>query len=115
MIRGPTSSPRTDTLFPSLSLFRSDSGLGNHPGQYLHAFLKPLSAGIGQIEAINSAGRRRLRIAIAAKGRAQPLPNPLRLPIRHIFGAPKGEMFQKMSETKQIGRASCRERVCQYV
>src|SRR3546814_8591684 len=34
------------------------------------------------------------------KGRAQPLPNPLRLPIRHIFGAPKGEMFQKMSETK---------------
>src|SRR3546814_2073896 len=77
-----------------------DSGLGNHPGQYLHAFLKPLSAGIGQIEAINSAGRRRLCIAIAAKGRAQPLPNPLRLPIRHRFGAPKGEMFQKMSETK---------------
>src|SRR3546814_2852884 len=34
------------------------------------------------------------------KGRAQPLPNPLRLPIRHIFGAPKGEMFQTMSETK---------------
>src|SRR3546814_17694482 len=74
------------------------SGLVNHPGQYLHAFLKPLSAGIGQIEAINSAGRRRLRIAIAAKVRAQPLPNPLRLPIRHIFGAPTGEMFQNMSE-----------------
>src|SRR3546814_11908803 len=52
------------------------------------------------LEAINSAGRRRLRIAIAAKGRAQPLPNPLRLHIRHIFGAPKGEMFEKMSDAK---------------
>ena len=57
---------------------------------------------IGKVKLVDSLRRRRLRIAVAAKGNAKALPDPLCLAIGHILGTAKGEMLDQMGKTLLI-------------
>src|SRR3546814_14557134 len=116
IIRRPPRSTRTYTLFPYTTLFRS----GNP-----HVF--PSEAGSGPYTAVSSCLDRVCKLA----GISGVTPHTL----RHTFGSIAGELgFSELTiramlghasqnvtqdylhiDEAQIGRASCRERVCQYV
>src|SRR3546814_14796431 len=98
MIRRPPRSTRTDTLFPYTTLFRSPPRRPPQPARYPH----PL--GLVQLEgrpqfllAPYSCARTRARLRGRARGGAYGPSEPL------------------AALLEEIGRASCRERVCQYV
>src|SRR3546814_14533301 len=105
MIRRPPRSTRTDTLFPYTTLFRSDLADLATPEAFLFiAFRVPYSPAIGvklistpwtdqNLEHAEGIGAEQLRKEHRNKGMPDDLANIL----------------------EQIGRASCRERVCQYV
>src|SRR3546814_17435205 len=88
MIRRPPRSTRTDTLFPYTTLFRSGGGLprGRDPRA-----ARPVR------------GRHEVPYASGAAGDRGSLSPP-----RRVAGP-------RRDRDGQIGRASCRERVCQYV
>src|SRR3546814_15202094 len=97
MKRRPLRSTRTDTLFPYTTLFRS-AGIAlvpqDRPSLLLH---------LDQIGAVDDRG-------IAPVDRGEPL-----LAIR-VGAVDRFERREDVGEVRQqIGRASCRERVCQYV
>src|SRR3546814_13813736 len=99
MIRRPPRSTRTDTLFPYTTLFRS---VVRHVG----AGRRPLHAGRRAVELDQAAEIRRplgealvLDGALADEGQAD-------VALLHVH---------RLGGDEQIGRASCRERVCQYV
>src|SRR3546814_13618394 len=107
MIRRPPRSTRTDTLFPYTTLFRSD-----------HVFQKPVklrtvrhAAFVTQIKRITDEGHSALlhchrpteKVSIGSAD--QHLLSGDTAARRHIVAGPP----------HKIGRASCRERVCQYV
>src|SRR3546814_18896352 len=98
MIRRPPSATRTGTLFPYPPLFRSED---RAPGEYGQGydFLQGLEFG-GAVDAIADAIRRDDE-AIFEKGE----------PPRDQHRKPHWPRHR----AKQIGRAPCRERVCQYV
>ena len=75
---------------------------GDHAGNDLDALIQTGPARIGKVQFVNSLGGRGFRIAVAAKGRAEPLPYPLCLTIRHISGTAKRQMFHEMGETPLI-------------
>src|SRR3546814_11664725 len=94
MIRRPPRSTRTDTLFPYTTLFRSAGDAG---------WLCPVAAGRRRL------GRRRLSGGVPAADSDPVLLHPAAGTIR-LYGA------RGLSDgSVEIGRASCRERVCQYV
>src|SRR3546814_15857353 len=117
MIRRPPRSTRTDTLFPYTTLFRS---------------LEPRSAGLEGEERLTLANKPALRdryfgdVSGSGGGDRRSLlqrdsdlreltlgfrdsePRIAELPFR------PGQAIQLLG-LEQIGRASCRERVCQYV
>src|SRR3546814_11330863 len=110
MIRRPPRSTRTDTLFPYTTLFRSPP------------------AGVGQ--PLPPLPQRQVRIPVLLEPRPRlgvDVTDHVGLtPMRHVLysvtaGPPawwsqpktRGNIF--MSGICEIGRASCRERVCQYV
>src|SRR3546814_19077763 len=120
MIRRPPRSTRTDTLFPYTTLFRSAGRLRCVPGQ--------AAAGPAQVG---------LRHAWRTDGRRDPCPGAAHADPRRarLAAARGGGLMQKIivsggialdgevavSGAKnavlpiQIGRASCRDSVCQYV
>src|SRR3546814_9734763 len=63
-------------------------------------------------------------IGIATECNAEPLPDALRFAVGNMLRPAKGQMFEQMGKAAlrvgfehradEIGRASCRERVCQY-
>src|SRR3546814_15210323 len=97
MIRRPPRSTRTDTLFPYTTLFRSHEDGG-------------ATVGKAHIEAV-------------AKWDPKAEPDteiafmPARVVLQDFTGVPCVVDLAAMRDAvvKQIGRASCRERVCQYV
>src|SRR3546814_12449624 len=94
MIRRPPRSTLTDTLFPYTTLFRSGRKLGEHRG-LIHF----------------TVGQRR---GIEIGGQAEPLyVVRLETESRRLVVGPKTALAVRAA--RQIGRASCRERVCQYV
>src|SRR3546814_15957977 len=101
MIRRPPRSPRTSTLVPYTTRFRSDDDLqsGNmgEPGL--------VHVGMLTAEADSRAPHR-------AKGKRH-----TRLAPGHIadFSGVIDDLIHRNGHEVQIGRASCRERVCQYV
>src|SRR3546814_18254605 len=100
MIRRPPRSTRTDTLFPYTTLFRSDLGAGRRPSVAElddDPFSRMIEHGVvtDQIDIQQIYDARRTIEARTAALAA----------LRHT---------QAEGRTK-IGRASCRERVCQYV
>src|SRR3546814_12654777 len=123
MIRRPPRSTRTDTLFPYTTLFRSCDTTGIEPDFAIVKFKK--LAGGGYFKIINRAVPEALRTLGYGEGEIEAI-------IRHAVGhgtlenAPgvnhdrlKAKGFTESAlqalEAGQIGRASCRERVCQYV
>src|SRR3546814_21184389 len=97
MIRRPPRSTRTDTLFPYTTLFRSGVRLIDLPAESL---ITPITLGVGlglsvgKVVGIFGFSTLAIRLGLADMpifaGRVQ------------LAGT-------------EIGRASCRERVCQYV
>src|SRR3546814_18493799 len=104
MIRRPPRSTRTDTLFPYTTLFRSAMSGGTEVAAGRIGEEGEGGAFVGRYDGrimIFMAPQRRRGI-----GEARRLGQPrLSIAERHLpFG-----------EVGKIGRASCRERVCQYV
>src|SRR3546814_17662399 len=102
MIRRPRRSTRTDTLFPYTTLVRSVVGIG-------------AGAGIGIVPQGGNTGL----VGGSVSAPDQVLLSTDRLdrirdvdPLDHTITAEAGVILQRVQE---IGRASCRERVCQYV
>src|SRR3546814_21006879 len=111
MIRRPPRSTRTDTLFPYTTLFRSPQAKGARIDLYhdrVHARrdgeIKPLAVALMRLRA--GCGR---KTAIAVT-------------LNNMFGDRAGFdddapviLDHRRFRDRKIGRASCRERVCQYV
>src|SRR3546814_12622783 len=126
MIRRPPRSTRTDTLFPYTTLFRS-LGAGNDPcARFRVGIDQLLEAGAGRLLlADRGKGLAELeeivRSLVAVREALESLeegPCGFRVVALDVIGfaepvqAIGGEI---MVGVLQIGRASCRERVCQYV
>src|SRR3546814_15246494 len=103
MIRRPPRSTRTDTLFPYTTLFRS----GRH--------LEVVEA--GDTQALWHGDTKPLALEKSAEG-------DIIVVAEHgvDVGPPRDDLAQQLTADLdrgrglgQIGRASCRERVCQYV
>src|SRR3546814_13823606 len=106
MIRRPPRSTRTDTLFPYTTLFRSHRRLLAEPGRLAETFRGQAQLAVGSAQA--PPGDRR-----GARARREDLPaaaarRPLRLPSAVGVCVPA-------QVHDQIGRATCRERVGQYM
>src|SRR3546814_15655465 len=104
MIRRPPRSTRTGTLFPYTTLFRSVLGKVRHPLNTpdFSSFLLQAQASGAKVVALANAGSDTIN---AVKQAAE-------------FGLQSGGqklvgIFLNIND--EIGRASCRERVCQYV
>src|SRR3546814_18509508 len=97
MIRRPPISTRTDTLFPYTTLFRSVG----EPG----IFGAPSGEPLGEIG--------------AGLGEVAPVVEPAQFLKAVVVGLPWQVIERVPQEVHvaalEIGRASCRERVCQYV
>src|SRR3546814_14662314 len=104
MVRRPPRSTRTDTLFPYPTLFRSPGRSGVSAGRPVRTVHAGVHGGCG-------AGHR------AGDPDANPLSQPtggvttMKLQRRTQGGFTLIEIMVVV----EIGRASCRERVCQYV
>src|SRR3546814_15060082 len=105
MIRRPPRSTRTDTLFPYTTLFRSSERarahlpvLGGHVARDQPVIARDIS-GVRPARPVETALLGLRRQIIARRDVIRP-----RLIVVRFRGRPE-----------QIGRASCRERVCQYV
>src|SRR3546814_20471754 len=109
MIRRPPRSTRTDTLFPYTTLFRSSFSQQGLPVAIEWAFARVEER--GAMRALWTKLRDRAgddRDACLPIGMGAAVENTGAM--RGAIGAPEGE-----SDMREIGRASCRERVCQYV
>src|SRR3546814_19423233 len=97
MIRRPPRSTRTDTLFPYTTLFRSgDRLLGEGIGAY-----SPVSGKFGTKEVYGE-----LVVPLISDDQDFPLIRSAEF---------DGSIRYVDHSIAEIGRASCRERVCQYV
>src|SRR3546814_16421610 len=106
MMRRPPRSTRTDTLFPYTTLFRSPDE--RHRGVTSGRFLFGMeSAGINQSAIADILGERCADPAALFRPRQV-----------NILAIKEPQRFTGILERTvdpEIGRASCRERVCQYV
>src|SRR3546814_16246952 len=106
MIRRPPRSTRTDTLFPYTTLFRSARGAADEV--------------VGETEEGRIAVRRLLAQQVEPEHRLVGLPveelaehlDPGPVERLRVAGEPRRHQRAGLGEN---GRASCRERVCQYV
>src|SRR3546814_11961846 len=112
MIRRPPRSTRTDTLFPYTTLFRSAWDSLREPAFPFAEGLLPYDAAalVAAIEAEDEARALRLARGALFEGRAfREIEEPLaEAALAHYQDFGHALIYE-------IGRASCRERVCQYV
>src|SRR3546814_12095561 len=105
MIRRPPRSTRTDTLFPYTTLFRSTAPAPDDRLLFTMSSGRLLTAGLFNFSLA----------ALAVVGAAMQLFDGL-LPFDfNIFNPLDWIDIAEDHGLDQIGRASCRERVCQYV
>src|SRR3546814_11407659 len=101
MIRRPPRSTRTDTLFPYTTLFRTEK----------------TGIEINRIEAESDALIERIK----SEGANSPADIFITVDAGRLWRAEEAGLFQPVESEllnkaiPEIGRASCRERVCQYV
>src|SRR3546814_16071326 len=117
MIRRPPRSTRTDTLFPYTTLFRSlaiERGAEIETEAIDVEFLHPVTQRIhrhadhrrmAEVDGIAAAG---IVDVVARCIRQQPV-------ISGIVEAAERQRRPEFAAFAEIGRAACRERVCQYV
>src|SRR3546814_15401666 len=114
MIPRPPRTTRTDTLFPYTTLFRSDSAM--RPRLRRHRdrqpFLRQLAHQIDEALPLFSkaVGDRHAHVVEEQLRRVR-----LVLPDLVEVAAALETLTLGLDQDDQIGRASCRERVCQYV
>src|SRR3546814_19736205 len=115
MIRRPPRSTRTDTLFPYTTLFRSDDAR--------NVISVALEIIAGADKAFKAVARLRRHEADRARRGVAPEQRALRT-AQHLHALKIEEggaelrtasAIDAVEIDRQIGRASCRERVCQYV
>src|SRR3546814_14842929 len=116
MISRPPTSTRTDTLFPYATLFRSTALPGVGQGEASHSGVVSFPGGNAAILRMMLA--RMIPGAIAGDGRLAALASgPIDFAKLDRAGAPLrirgGATVTQV--VHEIGRASCRERGCQYV
>src|SRR3546814_15824233 len=105
MIRRPPRSTRTDTLFPYTTLFRSGRHAFHQPeGSSGHERRAEMDHLVHQDPAIIELRAGRLLADLQQHGAAAAA--------AHLAELDAGAATHRRGE---IGRASCRERVCQYV
>src|SRR3546814_14530696 len=105
MIRRPPRSTRTDTLFPYTTLFRSNLQLGLRLGTQPRVLVTTTPRPVSLLKAM-------LNDPSVAVTRGRTRDNADNLPrsfLAHVEASYGG------TRLGQIGRAACRERVCQYV
>src|SRR3546814_11146532 len=121
MIRRPPRSTRTDTLFPYTTLFRSlDAATPQALGRrqifdLAEQLVDRFVAVRGYADALSLGEKRddRLRRGVGLAGAGRSLDQQV-APVERKEGTDgSGEGFGAVGN--QIGRASCRERVCPYV
>src|SRR3546814_17778078 len=111
MLRRPPISTRTDTLFPYTTLFRSLDEKERMLGAIGHDLRTPLAALRVRIESVDDDNdRQRMAETIAEMNRT--LDDILSLA---RLGRPSEPPTDVDLTALEIGRASCRERVCQDV
>src|SRR3546814_19724818 len=123
MIRRPPSSTRTDTLFPYTTLFRSACSRGPLQTLVPRPPLEPASDTAATIVKLPDVDcRDHLLIPnLLARRSAYPMFQPVVLPRLQCGGTRQKILANHVrvllffSPPAKIGRASCRERVCQYV
>src|SRR3546814_12070031 len=131
MIRRPPRSTRTDTLFPYTTLFRSGDGdfaihglavaiVVGHGLVDRHAILERELARVAHDDQAVAAEAERAGVEARAQGRVEARFHSRldRLDRGRADGDVRSALCMRGSaadEPQQIGRASCRERVCQYV
>src|SRR3546814_18305021 len=110
MIRRPPRSTRTDTLFPYTTLFRSVRRAPKYPAPG-SGTNKVFSAGAGTVRRPAADGKAGMEVHADAEpgirrmhSGGEPLPRKVRASMEPAFG-----------QDLEIGSASGRERVCQYV
>src|SRR3546814_16887396 len=111
MIRRPPRSTRTDTLFPYTTLFRSHAEIGGEAPQRI---------GEGRGPVLLDPEMRAPRKGIARDGqRREPSPAPGRdREERDQHDQARPDIMKRPRRglaVLEIGRASCRERVCTYL
>src|SRR3546814_16810362 len=116
MILLPPRSTRTDTLFPYTTLVRSAGLLGYYAFAVRPFFFDGLT-NIGQVPVASKASALDLRNPFAA-GRINAcasLSDMIDLGARQRFSPWRASGSRMVALLAEIGRESCRERVCQYV
>src|SRR3546814_11234142 len=111
MLRRPPRSTRTDTLFPYTTLFRSGRfGTPRRPGP------RELGFRLSCCSSRPPAGTLGKVVGAVHRTAATDTTGCRRRFLHGITGAlPEAIMIPSPSARLEIGRASCRERVCQYV
>src|SRR3546814_16322047 len=100
MIRRPPRSTRTDTLFPYTALFRSVAH------REYGGVVGPQPMAVMRRQIVARHGGHALLVAGACEGNAI----GMRLAVKQ-----RRQFAQRQTRWLEIGRASCRERVCQEV
>src|SRR3546814_13970741 len=116
MIRRPPKSTRTDTLFPYTTLFRSWLALADRADVPIAPVNTPRTL------ADDPQFQERMPWIPRERVGADQLPSPVKLPDEELplptraptLGEHTEEVLVDVLGYDEIGRASCRERVCQY-
>src|SRR3546814_18891142 len=120
MFRPPPRSTRTGTRFPSTPLFRSGAQhLAVGGGVIVAAEQRPSQVGPGQLEAMDLLveqveAARRYGLPVGDRGRVEDA-DDLVEGQAGVLQHPYEDQPAQRRLCVEIGRASCRERVCQYV
>src|SRR3546814_17526695 len=112
MLRRPPISTRTDTLFPYPTLFRSPALLSCTLCGLKDFEIKPLT--LQRLCRLARSGRL-LKSLYPPERRARRWVEMLRAFDGAATGASQRDIAAVLFGDREIGRASCRERVCQYV
>src|SRR3546814_18780521 len=114
MILRPPDSHRTATLFPDTTLFRSLRGA--HRRERVAAALRFVALEDRQHDRVSTySGGMQRRLNIAAAIVHEPALVLLDEPTVGVDPPSRNAIFENVLALKQIGSASCRERVCQSV
>src|SRR3546814_17682837 len=106
MIRRPPRSTRTDTLFPYTTLFRSPTAPQPRPERGVTMIVRDCNELVNSDRHVFSEGWDSVRLLLKGDNMGFSF---------HITTIYEGAELRMHYKNHQIGRASCRERVCQYV